>query len=113
MHFSGILKTFVKKILTCYLHSHISKLVSLLILQPFKVSGYMRKLNYMLDDGPDQYGLFAVCQPSRPTYSMLEVRMKSMLFCSKNKMDFTFLDMDARRVIKYSNLSSGGNLKRP
>eukprot|EP00795_Rhopilema_esculentum_P013693 gene13693-4600_t len=64
--------------------------------KPFKVSGYMRKLNYMLDDGPDQYGLFAVCQPSRPTYSMLEVRMKSMLFCSKNKMDFTFLDMDAR-----------------
>ena len=66
------------------------------LFQPFKVSGYMRKLNYLLEKGPDQYGLFAVCTPARPSCSMLEVRMKSTLFCSKNKLDLTFLDMDAR-----------------
>jgi len=64
--------------------------------KPFKVTGYMRRLNYMLEDGPDQYALFAFCQPSRPSYSMLEIRMKSTLFCSKNRLDLTFLDMDAR-----------------
>ena len=58
----------------------------------------MRKLNYKLDNGEDQYGLFAMCTPARPSCSMLEIRIKSTLFCSKNRLDLTFLDLDARFV---------------
>lgn len=64
--------------------------------KPFKLSGTVRKLNMEPDVETLKYALFAFCTPARSSYSMLEIRMKSTLFCSKNRIDLSFLDLDAR-----------------
>jgi len=43
-----------------------------------------------------KYALFAFCTPARTSLSVLEIRMKTTLFCSKNRIDLSFLDLDAR-----------------
>ena len=43
-----------------------------------------------------QLALFLMCSPVEITTSILEVRMKSMLFSTKNKLDLTFVDIDQK-----------------
>ena len=55
------------------------------------------------DIGNLKYALFATCTPARTSVSVLEIRMKSTLFCSKNRIDLSFLDLDARLVLCFVN----------
>nr|ALJ33571.1 Ahr-b [Clytia hemisphaerica] len=64
--------------------------------KPFKITGRIRKLNMQQDIVNLKYALFATCTPARTSVSVLEIRMKSTLFCSKNRIDLSFLDLDAR-----------------
>lgn len=64
--------------------------------KPFKISGRIRKLEMDGDIENLKYALFAFCAPARTSVSVLEIRMKTTLFCSKNRIDLSFLDLDAR-----------------
>ena len=73
------------------------------ILKPFKISGRIRKLNMPQSDTTEnlKYALFATCTPARTSLSVLEIRMKSTLFCTKNRIDLSFLDLDARYFVDF------------
>jgi len=64
--------------------------------KPFRVCGSIRKLHIEPSVENLKYALFAFCTPARTDCSMLEVRIKTTLFCSKNRIDLSFLDLDAR-----------------
>lgn len=64
--------------------------------KPYRVSGTIRALNIEPEVESLKHALFAFCTPARTSHSMLEIRMKTTLFCSKNRIDLSFLDLDAR-----------------
>lgn len=70
--------------------------ISAFFLKPFKLSGRVQKLNLQPETEKLKYALFAFCTPARTSMSVLEIRMKTTLFCSKNRIDLSFLDLDAR-----------------
>ncbi|EDO44747.1 predicted protein, partial [Nematostella vectensis] len=44
-----------------------------------------------------EYGLFLICTPMETmTNSILEIRLKTSLFCTKNRMDLSFMDIDQK-----------------
>lgn len=63
--------------------------------QPFKCHGRLRAVKTN-DPSTPRMALFLICSPLEISTSIIEVRMKSMLFCTKNKLDLTFVDIDQK-----------------
>lgn len=67
-----------------------------LTLQPFRCSGRLREMT-LPDSEKREYGLFMICTPLETvSSSMLEIRLKTSLFCTKNRMDLSFMDIDQK-----------------
>ncbi|KAK2560482.1 Aryl hydrocarbon receptor [Acropora cervicornis] len=63
---------------------------------PFRCSGRLRELT-LPDSERREYGLFMICTPLETvSSSMLEIRLKTSLFCTKNRMDLSFMDIDQK-----------------
>ncbi|XP_028409090.1 uncharacterized protein LOC114531676 [Dendronephthya gigantea] len=71
--------------------------------KPFRCHGRLRQVD-VPDSTCPQMALFLICSPLEMTTSIIEVRMKSMLFCTKNKLDLTFVDIDqkGRQIVGYT-----------
>lgn len=64
--------------------------------KPFRCSGRLRELT-LPDSERREYGLFMICTPLETvSSSMLEIRLKTSLFCTKNRMDLSFMDIDQK-----------------
>lgn len=64
--------------------------------KPFRCSGRLREMT-LPDSERREYGLFMICTPLETvSSSMLEIRLKTSLFCTKNRMDLSFMDIDQK-----------------
>ncbi|XP_065679353.1 aryl hydrocarbon receptor isoform X2 [Hydra vulgaris] len=66
------------------------------VFKPFHMSGTLRRLFPNSSKISTNYALFSICTPAVTTLSVLEIKMENQLFCSKNRLDLTFVDMDIR-----------------
>ncbi|XP_032242581.2 aryl hydrocarbon receptor isoform X2 [Nematostella vectensis] len=64
--------------------------------KPFRCNGRLREMTLPESD-KREYGLFLICTPMETmTNSILEIRLKTSLFCTKNRMDLSFMDIDQK-----------------
>lgn len=64
--------------------------------KPFRCSGRLREMT-LPDCERRDYGLFMICTPLETvSSSVLEIRLKTSLFCTKNRMDLSFMDIDQK-----------------
>lgn len=64
--------------------------------KPFRCSGRLREMT-LPDCERREYGLFMICTPLETvSSSVLEIRLKTSLFCTKNRMDLSFMDIDQK-----------------
>jgi len=71
--------------------------------RPFRCTGRIRDISNPNSKDPE-YGLFLICSPLEVIPSVIELRLRSTLFCTKHKMDFAVMDIDAkgRQLLGYS-----------
>ena len=74
-----------------------TKLTLLLLLpQPFRCTGRLREMT-LPESEKREYGLFLICTPLETMHtSILEIRIGKSLFCTKNRMDLSFMDIDQK-----------------
>ncbi|XP_065655613.1 aryl hydrocarbon receptor-like isoform X2 [Hydra vulgaris] len=66
------------------------------VFKPFHMSGTLRRLFPNSSKITTNYALFSICTPAVTTLSVLEIQMENNLFCTKNNLDLTFVDIDIR-----------------
>ena len=67
-----------------------------LLSQPFRCTGRLREMT-LPESEKREYGLFLICTPLETMHtSILEIRIGKSLFCTKNRMDLSFMDIDQK-----------------